>query len=250
MLRSVNEILGYVLDGLDEEIGKCKDFLFDDRHWAIRYLVADTGRWLPGKKVLVSPISLDEPNWKTKRIPVKLTKEQIENCPSLSEEQPVSREFETKLFDYYGYPYYWAGNYLWGVSAYPSSLMKTGPKQKEVVDIPESLEENHLRSVEEVKGYNIRAVDEGIGHVEDFIVEESTWAFRYIVVDTRNWLPGGKKVIISPDWITAVKWFETQVEVNVSKEQIENSPEYDPASPINREYEIRLYDFYGRPYYW
>lgn len=68
-MRSVNEIINYVLDAEDGEIGRCKDFLFDDRHFAVRYIVADTGKWLPGKKVLISPITIDEPDESEKKLP-------------------------------------------------------------------------------------------------------------------------------------------------------------------------------------
>ena len=74
MLRSVKEILNYVLQAEDGEIGRSKDFLFDDRFWAIRYMVADTRKWLPGRKVLVSPIALGHPDWIQKTFPVRLTK--------------------------------------------------------------------------------------------------------------------------------------------------------------------------------
>ena len=98
-------------------------------------------------------------------------------------------------------------------------------------------------------GYKIHAEEGQIGHVEDFIVHEDDWAIRYMVVDTRNWLPG-RKVIIPPDWIKDISWMDSEVLVDVSKEVVKESPEFDPAAPVNREYETRLYDYYGRPKYW
>jgi len=122
MLRLIGEITGYVLAAEDGEIGRCKDFLFDDTQWAVRYMVADTRKWLPGRKVLISPISLGEPDWDTRRFPVKLTKEQVKNSPPLDEEAPVSRQYEIHWFDYYGWPYYWGAGGLWGAAPYPSAL--------------------------------------------------------------------------------------------------------------------------------
>jgi hypothetical protein len=108
----------------------------------------------------------------------------------------------------------------------------------------------HLRSTKELIGYKIHAQDGDIGHVEDFVVHEDDWIIRYMVIDTRNWLPG-RKVIIPPDWwIKDISWADSEVVVNVKREDIKKSPEFDPAEPINREYETRLYDYYGRPKYW
>jgi hypothetical protein len=106
-----------------------------------------------------------------------------------------------------------------------------------------------LQSTQEVIGYYIQASDGDIGHVEDFIADDAAWTMRYIVIDTRNWWPG-KKVLVAPQWVTAVNWGESQVQVDLRCEDIKNSPEFDPAAPVNREYEERLYDFYGRPKYW
>lgn len=249
MLRSVKEVFGYVLDARDGEIGRCKDFLFDDRAWTIRYMVADTGRWLPGRKVLVSPIALGEPEWRSRLFPVRLTKRQIEGAPSLEEDAPVSRQYEIRWTRYYGWPYYWTGSALWGTSPYPNALRL----QQELTEAAEnkSLEDGdpHLRSAKEVTGYNLQATDREIGHVEDFILDDETWTLRYMVVDTRNWLPG-RKVLLAILWIDSVDWAGQKVSVDLDSDRIRNSPKFDPSEPVNREYEVQLYDFYGRPAYW
>jgi hypothetical protein len=249
MLRSVSELFDYVLTAKDGEIGRCRDFLFDDRHWAARYMVADTGKWLPGRKVLISILSLGEPDWTSRHFPVNLTKEQIEESPSLDEDAPVSRRYETEMFDYYHWPYYWAGADVWGGGPYPLAYAAATPVRKPETAPDEHPEESHLRSVKEVKGYHIRATDGEIGHVEDFIVDDADWVLRYMVVDTRNWLPG-RKVLVTPLWIESIEWAERQVQVDLTKEGVKESPEYDPAQPVNREYEVQLYDYYGRPHYW
>ena len=87
-------------------------------------------------------------------------------------------------------------------------------------------------------GYHISATDGDIGHVEDFLVDEATWAIRYMVVDTSNWW-SGKKVLVSPEWIAGVDWNDSAVDVEMTREQIKNSPEYDPSAPLQRDYESR-----------
>jgi len=246
-MRSVKEIINYVIFAKDGEIGRCKDFLFDDQLWAVRYMVADTGKWLPGRKVLISPISLGNPEWHFHRFPVNLKKEQVKNSPPLDEDAPVSRQYEMKYFNHYYWPYYWTGGETWG--AMPNPPPASSRQAKIVEETDEDLEKSHLRSAKEVMGYHIRAKDGEIGHVEDYIVDDKTWILRYMVVDTRNWLPG-RKVLVAPSWIESVSWKESSVEVNLTTAAVKESPEYDPAEPVNREYETRLYDYYGRPVYW
>jgi hypothetical protein len=248
MLRSAKQLTGYVLQAVDGEIGRCKDFLFDDYHWTIRYMVADTMRWLPGRKVLIPIVSLQPPDWASHRFPVSLTREQIKDSPPLDEAAPVSRQYETQYHRYFAWPVYWGGVAAWGASAYPPAFSKD--QAPEAIEEPDRIDdEQRLRSVQEVTGYHLEATDGNLGHVEDFIVDDETWSIRYLIVDTAKWLPG-RKVLIPPTWAEEVSWLDSKVKVTLTREQVKASPEYDPTAPVNREYEARLYDFYGRPHDW
>jgi len=250
MLRSIDKLIGYVLQAHDGEIGRCKDFLFDDERWGIRYMVADTGKWLPGRRVLVSPISLGHPEWDEERLPVALTKEQIESAPGIPVDAPVSGQHEAEYFAFMGYLPYWGGVNPWGPYMTPTRLRAAAEGAGEgVATSIEHREDSHLRSAHEVTGYHIRASDGDVGHVEDFIVDDDNWIIRYMVVDTRNWLPG-RKVIIAPEWVRGFDWAERTATVDLTKDQIENSPDYTPDAPLSRSYEERLYDYYERPTYW
>jgi sporulation protein YlmC with PRC-barrel domain len=253
MLKSVSHLQGVTIQATDGEIGKVEQFYFDDETWTIRYLVVNTSHWLAGRLVLISPIALGPRGFVSNRFDVALTKKQIENSPHIDTHKPVSRQHEAVYMGYYGYPYYWGGSGLWGLASYPAGLTV----QREAVTEAESLEaragkespDSHLRSTNEVTGYHIEAADGEIGHVKDFIVEDETWAIRYLEVDTRNWWPG-KKVLVSPAWINNVSWPESKVSVDLSRESIKNGPEYIESAPITREFEKTLYDHYGRPAYW
>jgi hypothetical protein len=118
-----------------------------------------------------------------------------------------------------------------------------------MADQGDSGDDPHLRSLRSVLGYGVRAADGEIGHVEDLISETKTWVIRYLAVNTRNWLPG-KKVLISPHWTDRIGWEEKRFHVDLSQDQIKNSPAYDPAEAVNRDYENHLFDFYGRSKYW
>jgi hypothetical protein len=243
----MNEILGYTIKAIDGDIGHCRDFLVEDEYWTMRYMMLDTGNWLPGQKVLISPIALTPPDWESRHFPVLKTKEQIEKAPDLDEHAPVSRQYEAKWSAHFGYPYYWGGEALWGAYDYPSHLLDEDHNENQ--DVENTKGDPHLRSVSEIVGYYIKAVDGEIGHVHDFIVDDETWAIRYLVIDTKNWLPG-KKVLIAPDWINSVSWEDKEMRLDLTVNVIKDCPEYDASAPVNMEYEAHIYDFYGRPKYW
>jgi sporulation protein YlmC with PRC-barrel domain len=248
MLRDLNKIKGYVLLAEDGEIGRCKDFLFDDRHWTVRYMVADTGKWIPGRKVLISPVSLGRPEWDTKRLPVRLTKEKIEKSPPITADEPVSRQFEKEWHDHYGWAMYWTGDDLWGSVPFPADVYRISHQKITPKKTTEPVK-SHLRSASEVEGYRIHASDGDVGHVDNFIMDDESWKIRYLVVDIQNWLPG-RKVLVDPRWIKSVDWASSKVTLDVTRAKIEQSPRYDASAPVNRAYELQLYDYYGRPKYW
>lgn len=256
MLNSVSHIHGATIAATDGDIGHVKDAYFDDEAWTIRYLVVDTGGWLSERKVLISPYSVTQPLRTGERIDVRLNREQVRGSPDIDTHQPVSRRHEREYLSYYAYPDYWGGDGLWAMGGFPI-LPPTGPDPALIEaerasraerEVPP--EDVHLRSAAHVGGYDIQATDGSIGHVKDFIFDDESWAIRYLVVDTRNWLPGGKKVLIAPHWIDAIDWSESKVHVNLSREQIKDSPEYDEGVILSRDYEQRLHDAYGRAGYW
>jgi hypothetical protein len=249
MLRSLKEVKGYSIEATDGRIGSVADMYFDDEHWTIRYIVVDTGRWLPGRRVLLSPHSCLSPDWDHKILPVSLTKEQVKNSPDSDTELPVSRKYEIALSKYYRWPVYWgAAPEVAGWMPPPEPAGAAAAATERIATL-ESEAESNLRSADELNGYSIRAVDGDIGHVEDLIADDAAWVVRYCVVDTRNWLPG-RKVLVSPGWIRRISWANRDVVVDLTQQQVQDSPEYDSTAPVNEEYEKRLYDFYGRPKYW
>jgi sporulation protein YlmC with PRC-barrel domain len=244
MQRVASKLKGYSIGAKDGDIGSVADFLFDDKLWTVRYLVADTAKWLPGRQVLLSPIALGRVETDEKRVPVSLTKQQVENSPDI-DSRNITRTHETSYYDYYGWPYYWVGGDVWGTGPFPGSL---AAQQKMEMAAREQDNDTHMRSVKEVTGYYIEARDGDIGHVEDFIIDDESWEIRYLVVDTKNWWPG-KQVLISPEWIERVSWSDSRVYVDLSREAIKSGPEFDPDK-LNRDYEERLYKHYDRPGYW
>ena len=251
MLTNTKHLKGFTIRATDGEIGTVSDFYFDDQTWAIRYLVVETGGWLGGRIVLISPISVFNTNWEGKQFDVVLTKKQVEDSPDIDTHKPVSRQHEAAYFGYYGYPLYWEGPNLWGPSLYPAGMPLPAIDSAEIAaeSISRASMDSHLRNMAAVTGYHMGATDGEIGHLEGFIVDDQAWAIRYIEVATRNWWPG-KKVLVSPAWIENVSWVDSKVYVGLSRADIQNGPEYDESLPISREYENQLYAHYGRPPYW
>ena len=245
MLYSAKKLAGFRMNSLNGEIGKVKEFYFDDLHWTIRYLVADSGNWLTGRQVLISPYALVEVSTEKEHIEVNLTKKQIENSPPLDSDKPVSKQFEEAYYGHYGWPMYWNGPYSWGFSPY---IVRNTENWKESSQWEQSWDP-HLRSTTDVGGYHIQAMDGAIGHVEDFIIDDETWVIRYLVIDTRNWLPG-KRVLISPQWIERVSWKESKVFINLPLDAIKESPEFTGADLLTRDYETILHIHYSRKGYW
>jgi hypothetical protein len=255
MLRSVKSLEGSAIGATDGDFGKVKDFYFDDQSWVVRYLVVDTSTWLGGRKVLISPYSIGMSGWDSAVLPATITKEQIKNSPGINSDEPVSRQYEKSYLGYYGYPYYWGGSGLWGDSYYPGTTLTGMDAQyydgyRGYLKMPSADDgDPHLRSCNAVKGYHLSASDGEIGHVEGFLVEDSTWSIRYMIVNTSNWWVG-HQVLVSPEWIQQVNWADSKVAVALDREAIKAAPVYSESVHLDRDAEWGVYKHYGRKTYW
>ncbi|MBU3005623.1 PRC-barrel domain-containing protein [Paraglaciecola arctica] len=237
MLVSLKELKGSPISALDGNIGEVEDVYFDDRNWIIRFLVVDTSPWIPlSQRTLISPIALKEYNDENSLLEVYISKQMVKDSPKLEEHQTVSRQFEISYFDYFGYGYYWLGANSWGDYAYPTALASQGAQLLNA-EVDHKLQTtNHLRSADEIISYGIEAKDGKKGHVQDMVWDTCTWSLRYLVIDTRDWFPGGKKVLVSPDQLTNLSWENQAVSCNINLEQIRNCPEYQPDKLNERQY--------------
>lgn len=218
---------GNKLGASDGEIGHVKDFYFDDQNWVIRYVIADTGSWLPGRLVLISPHAFGNFQQNGDCLLVNLTRQQIENSPSIDSHKPVSRQYEEEYFSYYGWPPYWYGSGMWGTGGFPVAP----PPELEPItqtssgDHPDAGDDTRLRSAQEINGYHIQTTDGAIGHVTDLIIDDKSWAIRHVVVKTGHWF-SGKEIVISPEQIDSISYSESSVSVKLTKETILEKPEY------------------------
>ena len=249
MLHSLKALDGFTIAATDGKLGRVTDIYFDDEKWTIRYFEVDTG-WLAGRNVLISPISVKNIDWDQRRINVNLTQQEVNNSPGLDTARPVSRQHEAALSDYYGYPFYWTGPYAWGYTALPVMLAPQSYDENVRRDEAGSYEPDasdddpHLRTKDEVIGYDIQATDDGVGHLEDFLFDDEDWSIQLMVIDTRNWWPG-KHVLISPQIIIDISWDEKFVLLNISRNEIETSPRYDENHVPSREEVEHVYHRYS-----
>ena len=259
MLRDLNDLKDYAIHATDGDIGRVKDCYFDDESWTVRYLIVETGNWLDSRKVLISPISIHQSNWVEKTLVVSITKEQVEGSPDIDTDKPVSRQHESSFLGFYGYPMYWGADAFTGL-AMPGYRSYAAPPfangQQTEFDYAKAGEEKqhreddvHLRSCNETEDYHIHAVDGEIGHVSGFLLDDQTWAVRYLVVDTSNWWLG-HQALIAPQWIEGIRWIDRTVNVDLTRQAIQESVPYDKSASLDRQAEAAIFHHYGRIGYW
>jgi len=222
MLRDLKELFGYQLSAKDGVIGHVKDFYFDDKSWSIRYLVVDTGPWLIGRQVLLSPHSLRDLNDYAKSLSVKLTRTQIEDGPSIESHVPVSRQYEEAYFNHYGWPAYWEDGEMWGVAGFPVAPVPSknddahhhGHNQRDDI---------HLRSVKAVTGYHVHLRDGSLGLVSGLMIEAGNWVICHLAVSTGHWY-ANKIVFIAASNVERISRETSELFVNLTKADLQQAP--------------------------
>lgn len=244
MIHSVNSLSGFSIRATDGEIGSVNDVYFDDQQWVARYLVIETGGFFSRRKLLVSPYAVVRIDWIERHIDVSLTREQVKSSPDIDTDRPVSRQQEMTFLAYYGFPLYWGGPLLWGERAYPAVSMAAASREdaaarelREREQQERATADEHLRSAREVIGYTAQAIDGAIGHIDDFLLDEQSWAIDYAVVDTRDFWPG-KHSVLPREWIERVEWAERKVYLTSKRAAVKEGPDYDAAAPMS-ESELR-----------
>lgn len=225
MKRCIKDLIGYKVYSSDGEIGHTDNFFFDDERWVIRYFVINTGRWLSGSRIPISPILIERIEWEKKELHLYVKGETVQNSPDVDTTAPISRKIEATLSEHYGYPIYWGESGIWGGVMTPRALARKMTPEEELALLDEKESDRmHMRSTYEVTGYHMQAKDGEIGHLEDFVLDDASWEISHIIVDTKNWLPG-RKVLVEPHTISGISWSSSKVYVDLERETIEKSPE-------------------------
>lgn len=241
MIVGLKSFLNFTIGAVDGEIGTIKEMFFDDRSWTVRYIVAETGRWLPGRIVLLPPQTLTHLDWDDAVYQTRMSMEQIKKSPRVDSKPPVHVQEQVKSEDQ-SLKNYWFGIAGAGVLMPSPHVIKSEQERQEsqLQDF-----DDHLRSSNEVTGYHIHAKDGEIGRVDDFILNTTTWKIESLIMETGSWL-SKRKLMLSPSQITDISYPTARIIVDATVEQIRHNTEFDDRSPINVVYEKNLRDYYGR----
>jgi hypothetical protein len=245
MLRSTKEFEQYAIAASDGVCGQVRDFYFDDHSWVIRYLVVGLGTAVGEHRILMSPHAILSADWPQKIFQVGLTQSEVRHSANAGTVKPVSRQHAMGYYGDVGYGKNWGGGGLWGAGFYPD-ILQAG---MEALEREQTSDDPRLRSANAVARYYVHARDGDIGHVSGFLVEDHSWAIRYVLVDTSNWWLG-HEVIIAPEWIEDVDWAECIVSVDLSRQAVKDSPRYESERTLEREQELCTHRHYGRDGYW
>jgi hypothetical protein len=247
MMRSVRRLQTCGVVATDGEIGDVHDLYFDDERWTIRYLAIDATRLEEERAVIVSPMSVEDIDWQDCTVRLTITCEQVNHSPGIDAHEPVSRQHEAELS---AIPFSRAGV----APAVPGPIPPPGDaveysRDRALIEAGAAAEtvDSHLHSTWTVIGYRLEAIDGEIGHIDDFLVDES-WAIRYAVVHTSNWW-FGNKVLIAPEWMTEVRWSDSRVAVDMTRQAVRQGPPYDPRH-LDRQWEMDHYAHHRRRGYW
>jgi hypothetical protein len=252
MVYSLAHLKGRSLQARDGIIGKVHDVFFDETDWIARYVEVDMGSMLNKRSVLISPGAVDPADWGLSVLPVNLTMEQVQSSPEIDTDLPVTRQHEATLREHFGWPAYWGA--LSGVGGLitpilgPMGAVDAEPSRAEANEPAQPAPDSHLRSANDTLGYHVQATDGTLGHVDEFLLDDEVWRIRYLVIDTRNWLPG-RKVLVAPAWLHQVDWKAEKVHVGLTRDAIKASPAYDPAAHWSAMYSAQLHEHYQRPHY-
>ena len=249
MLRNATALEKCTIGATDGHIGKVHDLYFDDQQWVVRYLLVNTGAWLVGRSVLISPMSLrDSSVWEDDVLSVSISRDQVKHSPPIDTDKPVSRQYEQSYYAYYGYSYYWGGMGLWGGGEYPGMMMSAPAHKGAATAFDQVTGDPHLRSCREVSGYKLLAADGELGHVRGYLIDDRSWAMRFLIVNTSNWWMG-HSVLVACEWIDSIDWSLQSVATKLTRAAVMGSPPYDPELLLDFAGERLIYQHYGRDAY-
>lgn len=224
MLLFTSNLEDYNIVATDGELGKIKDLYVDEQKWDLRYVSIDTRKWLPGKKVLLSPSSITGVNEEEKQLEVKYDKETVRNSPDVPEETQLSRETEQQLNEYYGWGPTLADPIMYGGGQMPTINLIRTPQTTTTEPLHDPVNpEDELRSGDEVIGFRVHANNGKLGNVADFIYDDTNWKIRYVVVESSDSILNPKYYVYNTDLIESANWLEGDLYMSGSLETLEKA---------------------------
>ncbi|MCM3399368.1 MULTISPECIES: PRC-barrel domain-containing protein [Oceanobacillus] len=239
MMRLTSQLKQFNIHATDGELGKIKDFYFDDRNWEIRYAIVDTRKWLPGRKVLLSPNSFIEVDETNESVNVEFDKLMIRNSPPVPENEDLTKDKENHLIDYFGWNSYTDNALPHAERGLLGTFPIIGLENERPPEEPHlnrngryHEHDNYLRSEEETNDFKVHAKDGKIGRIVDMIYDTSQWIIEYIVVRSSKSIVENEFYIFHTRQINTVDWFEKDLYINDSLEGILNNKPFQQKEEI------------------
>jgi uncharacterized protein YrrD len=252
VLNSLREFLGYIVVVEGKDYGKCTDFLFDSTSWKIIFLNVESGTWLGKTSSLISSAHFGTPDQKENRFPVKISKSEVEYAHAPSQKHSTSVRSETDIENnrYLKWPYYLGGKNSWArTSASNPPIVEKVKRKAGLEEERRGIDNQPLLSCKKISGYRISSNDSEFGVLYDFIVDESSWTIRYLVLDMIQWFPS-RLVLVLPSEVSSIGHSPNELLIDLSKEEILASPKFSRETPVTRDLEIEVYDHYNQIGYW
>lgn len=244
MLHPLSKLNKATVITTDNETGEAADLFFDERDWAVRYLVVNIGTWLFGRTTLIAPAAIQAVEWNKKKISLNLTRKQIEKSPAIDTRAPIPRQRELEIFTFYGWQEYWPASSFTSVPPLPPHAHPLQPirsMEDELAAPPEHFEDPHLRRLAEARSCKLLAADGEAGKIVDLLVDDSDWAIRFILVATR---PEGREIAVPIARLGRARWSERQLTTDLANESLQSAPAYD-ATKIGTDEEEKILGHFG-----
>lgn len=199
MLRELKMLAGSPVTAIDGNIGRIRTFLFDDRSWKVRYAVVEVSHWMHRRDVVLAVSAMDTPDWTARACHVRMTKQQVSDSPNIDTEMPVSLQQHIAMQEYFGRFACWVDHEL-GMSSLPTGVRYP----------VHGKEDPHLRSTEDLHGYEVWPTDGNMGRLEGFVLDESSWHVGYLDVRTGGWLDEQNE-LLPTQGVERVSWAERRI---------------------------------------
>lgn len=247
MLIAVNELLDFRVAAQDGKLGEVADVLLSDDSWTVRYIVVGTEDAFEREPILISPMAMGPLDRRGTVVQVHLTVDQVKRAPRLETQESVSRHYEERYYDHYGWPYYWLGVHPWGPFSTPGELARARARLvRDAGGKARPPKHPHLRSAQEIATYRFLGDDHRqLGPLEDIVIDDRNYQVKYLEFRTRRWLPGGRKILVPTECLCGVSWAEKTIKASVPRDIVKKAPEVDPSEPLARLDERPIRSHYG-----
>lgn len=255
MRYSIKDLLKFHVQTVDNEKGSLRDLIFldiDEQKWVVRYLPVHFGGWIIRKDAVISPLAVNKIDRGV--IHTSLTREQVESCPDIELEEPVSRKKEERFYDFFRWPYYWTGAGIWGIAPSPKGLLErpyalpsTGAREEEKSEeeakVSEGSLRTHLRSAASMLKYSLEIEDKLYGLVMDCVLNTENWTVSHLVIERTKQVGESLAFLLPVSLISEIKWGEKSLVTHLNAAVLDACPLYQHDQSFSLEIENQVFEY-------